>query len=95
MAFVLNECWGNPSSIHHMGVLAKEELDNARKTVARLLSCRDDEIFFTSGGTESNNIAVFYQKCKIQILNLTAHIINNLLTVCQQISGRKCMFCLN
>ncbi len=59
MAFVLNECWGNPSSIHHMGVLAKEELDNARKTVARLLSCRDDEIFFTSGGTESNNIAVF------------------------------------
>ncbi len=59
MAFVLDECWGNPSSIHHMGVLAKEELDNSRKTIAKLLSCREDEIFFTSGGTESNNIAIF------------------------------------
>lgn len=59
IAYILDECWGNPSSIHHLGVLAKEELDGARKIIAKSLSCREDEIFFTSGGTESNNIAVF------------------------------------
>ncbi len=59
MAFILDECWGNPSSIHHMGVIAKDELDKARKIIANKLSCREDELFFTSGGTESNNIAIF------------------------------------
>ncbi|MBE6755163.1 MAG: cysteine desulfurase [Ruminococcaceae bacterium] len=59
IAYILDECWGNPSSIHHLGVIAKDELDNARKIIASKLSCREDEIFFTSGGTESNNIAIF------------------------------------
>ena len=59
MAFILDQCWGNPSSIHHMGVMAKDELDKARKIIANKLSCREDEVFFTSGGTESNNIAIF------------------------------------
>lgn len=59
MDFILDECWGNPSSIHHMGVIAKDELDNARKIIANKISCREDEVFFTSGGTESNNIAIF------------------------------------
>lgn len=59
MIHVLDNCWANPSSIHHLGVVAKDELDNARKTIASKLSCREDEIFFTSGGTESNNIAIF------------------------------------
>ena len=58
IAFILDECWGNPSSIHHVGVLAKEELDKARKIIACRLSCREDEVYFTSGGTESNNIAI-------------------------------------
>ncbi len=56
--YMLDVCWANPSSIHHLGVQAKEELDLARRTLAERLSCRDDEIFFTSGGTESNNIAI-------------------------------------
>ena len=59
MAFILDECWGNPSSIHHLGVIAKDELDKARKIIANRISCREDEIYFTSGGTESNNIAIF------------------------------------
>lgn len=59
IAYVLDECWGNPSSIHHLGVVAKDELDAARATLANKISCREDEIYFTSGGTESNNIAVF------------------------------------
>ncbi len=59
IAYILDERWGNPSSIHHLGVLAKDELDNARRIIAGCLSCREDEVFFTSGGTESNNIAIF------------------------------------
>ncbi len=59
IAFVLDECWANPSSIHHLGVVAKDELDKARKIIADKISCREDEVFFTSGGTESNNIAIF------------------------------------
>ena len=59
IAYMLDECWGNPSSIHHLGVKAKDELDNARKIIAEKISAREDEVFFTSGGTESNNIAIF------------------------------------
>ena len=59
IAYILDECWGNPSSIHHLGVCAKDELDKARKIIAGKISAREDEVFFTSGGTESNNIAIF------------------------------------
>ena len=59
IAYMLDECWANPSSIHHLGVIAKDELDKARKIIAEKISAREDEIFFTSGGTESNNIAIF------------------------------------
>ena len=52
MIHVLDNCWANPSSIHHLGVVAKDELDHARKIIAGRLSCREDEVFFTSGGTE-------------------------------------------
>ena len=53
------EKFGNPSSIHSEGVAAKKALDAARKTVARILQARPDEIIFTSGGTEANNLAIF------------------------------------
>lgn len=59
IAYMLDECWANPSSIHHLGVQAKDELDKARKIIAEKISAREDEVFFTSGGTESNNIAIF------------------------------------
>lgn len=53
------EVWGNASSIHAEGVLAKKALDSARRSVALSLSAHADEIVFTSGGTESNNLAIF------------------------------------
>lgn len=56
---VLTNYWGNPSSLHYGGIEAAQVLDNARHSIARTLSCDDDEIIFTSGGTESNNLAVF------------------------------------
>lgn len=48
----------NPASIHAEGVTAKRKLENARKKVAAVLGALPDEIIFTSGGTESNNLAI-------------------------------------
>ncbi len=59
MNYALKTCWGNPSSLYSKGIAASEMVEEARRTVAQKLSCDSDEIFFTSGGTESNNIAVF------------------------------------
>src|SRR4030095_12332574 len=51
--------WGNPSSIHQVGRQARAALDDARYRLAALWQCRPSEVVFTSGGTESNNLAVF------------------------------------
>lgn len=48
----------NPSSIHSLGVLANKKLQNSREGVANILNARKEEIIFTSGGTESNNLAI-------------------------------------
>ncbi|MFH1200717.1 MAG: cysteine desulfurase family protein [bacterium] len=48
----------NPSSIHSVGIKAKTKLQNSRKEVADILGARSEEIIFTSGGTESNNLAI-------------------------------------
>ena len=48
----------NPSSIHELGMSARKKLENARKEVASILRSRPEEIIFTSGGTEGNNIAI-------------------------------------
>src|SRR3990167_2882865 len=53
------EFFGNPSSIHEEGVRAKEIIEQSRKNIAGVLGCKAGEIFFTSGGTESNNLAIF------------------------------------
>jgi cysteine desulfurase len=50
--------FGNPSAIYSYGRETRLAIENARKTVARLLGCKPGEIFFTSGGTESNNTAI-------------------------------------
>lgn len=55
---VLTETFGNPSSQHETGLAARERLDWARDAVARTLGCASDEIIFTSGGTESGNLAI-------------------------------------
>lgn len=54
----LTEKFGNPSSFHSLGKVVKDDLDSARSHLASLLSVRADEIIFTSGGTESDNLAV-------------------------------------
>ena len=55
----LKEQYGNPSSIHHSGRMASRAIQKARKQIANLISANPEEILFTSGGTESNNIALF------------------------------------
>lgn len=56
---IMTETYGNPSSLHFMGLQAERVLTAARKSVARRLGVQSDEIYFTSGGTESNNTALF------------------------------------
>ena len=54
----LTEKFGNPSSIYSYGRESRLAIENARKTVARILNANPAEIFFTSGGTESSNTAI-------------------------------------
>jgi len=65
---VLREQYGNPSSIHAEGRQARALLESARKTVAQSIGASTAEIFFTSGGTESNNMAM---KCAVRDLGVT------------------------
>jgi cysteine desulfurase len=58
MQQTLQETWGNPSSRHTLGLNAEEMLESARAAVAEQLSVQPEEITFTSGGTEANNLAV-------------------------------------
>lgn len=52
-------CYGNPSSLHTMGFQAEQEMTAARRAIGSLLGCPEECLFFTSGGTEANNLAVF------------------------------------
>lgn len=56
---VMTEIYGNPSSLHTKGIEAEKELENARRVIASKLGAQEEEIFFTSGGTEANNLALF------------------------------------
>jgi len=58
MSAFLNDGYGNPSSGHWAARPAKEALEEARAKVARLVGCAAEEIVFTSGGTEANNLAI-------------------------------------
>ena len=57
--YYMTEKFGNPSSLHTMGFEAKCAMEDAREVIAKSLSADASEIFFTSGGTESNNLAIF------------------------------------
>jgi cysteine desulfurase len=54
----LTEKFGNPNSIHAFGREARKAVDEAREKIAALLNCRPSELVFTSGGTESDNLAL-------------------------------------
>ena len=55
----MTECWGNPSSLHSLGIEAQRQVREARGRVARALGTEPDRVFFTSGGTEADNWAIF------------------------------------
>lgn len=55
---VMQDEYGNPSSLHRRGTGAARIMEAARRTIAELLCVSNEEIFFTSGGTESNNLAI-------------------------------------
>jgi len=73
MVSVLREQFGNPSSIHAYGREVRTAIENARKTVARLLNCMPAEIFFTSGGTEADNMSL---RCTVSDLGFR-HVITS------------------
>lgn len=76
---------GNPSSIHAEGVAAEKALEAARVSVASNFKCQPDEIVFTSGGTESNNLALFgvveawRQSVQHRVLHKTKHSVSSTL----------------
>ena len=64
---VMEECFGNPSSTHSFGRTAKTYIETARKGIASLLNALPQEIIFTSGGTESDNMIL---NCAVKDLNV-------------------------
>src|SRR5580700_11461481 len=59
MVSCLGQVYGNASSIHHFGQMAKQRLETARRQTAALIGCQPREIVFLSGGTEADNLALF------------------------------------
>src|SRR5271165_4150799 len=55
----MTQVYGNPASAHHAGRKARQALENAREQIANLLDAFPDEVLFTSGATEANNLALF------------------------------------
>lgn len=58
MASLMEEYWGNPSTVYSIGRDARRLMDEAREKIARAIGCLKEEVIFTSGGTESNNLAI-------------------------------------
>jgi cysteine desulfurase len=55
---LMQDIYGNPSSLHHIGQIAKEQLEDARERVAKCINANPNEIYFTSGGSEADNQAI-------------------------------------
>ncbi|MCL4152703.1 UNVERIFIED_CONTAM: hypothetical protein GTU68_012614, partial [Idotea baltica] len=72
MIHALKTYHGNPSSIHKPGREARSAIEKARKTVADHLNCSIGEIFFTSGGTESNNMALKSAVCALHVKHIVS-----------------------
>lgn len=58
MNTALSSCWGNPSSLHSLGIEAELLVNDARKAAAKAIGAKEDEIIFTGSGTEANNTAI-------------------------------------
>ena len=59
MTFALTEGWANPSALYSFGIDAAHQLRNARTALAKAMGAEPDRVFFTSGGTEADNWAIF------------------------------------
>ncbi len=73
----LSERFGNPSATYGLGAQARRALDDSRRTVARLLGCRTNEVIFTSGGTESINAAIKGIAFAQQLARVGNHIVTS------------------
>ena len=73
MTGALMDYFGNPSSLHRLGMVSEKKVREARDYIAKYLDVNRDEIYFTSGGTESNNIAI--QSAVNKLKNRGDHII--------------------
>ena len=62
----LTECWGNPSALHNYGIAAQRRVQAARLSVAKALGAEPDRVFFTAGGTEADNWAIFSAAQRLQ-----------------------------
>ena len=71
----LQNNWANPSSPHSLGKEAKKAVEDARSQVANLLNCNPSEIIFTSGGTESDNTAIFSPFINLEMKGEKGHLI--------------------
>src|SRR5437879_13071129 len=90
MAPCFTEVYGNASSIHHFGQMAKQRLEMARRQTAALLHCRPQEIVITSGGTEGDNLALLgsVRPCQGKHVITTAIEHPAVLGACAQVEGR-------
>ena len=59
MMQAMTQSWGNPSALYNFGIDTARQLKTARHTVAAAMGAEPDRVFFTSGGTEADNWAVF------------------------------------
>jgi cysteine desulfurase len=88
-----SDVWGNPSSLHQVGRQARALLDEARDGASNILSCKPSEIVFTSGGTESANLAVLgtarHLKSKGRHIVTTAVEHHAVLHACEYLSKKE------
>jgi cysteine desulfurase len=93
MILYMTENFGNPSSIHDLGKTSKHAIENARKKVAKAICVEEYEVYFTSGGTESNNWAI--KGIAFANRNKGKHIItssiehHSVLHACEWLEGQK------
>ena len=73
----LKEQYGNPSSIHRYGRLARKAIEKARKQIALLINADPSEILITSGGTESNNTVLKGIAMKIHLNKIITSLIEH------------------
>lgn len=86
MADSLETCFGNASSIHREGQAARQAVEAARRDLAQAVGVKPEEVVFTSGGTESNNLAIFGLQPRHVITTVIEH--PAVWNVCQELERR-------